>query len=242
MTVFYNSILRPAGTLFFFFILFFLLLTSPAAAQTNPPNPPNPPNPEDDNQFWNETQLIVPLNKKTDLILIGVFRGGGNFTDFIRPVDERGGGAIAFKLSKYLTIAPTYLYVAQQPTNTRKNFEHRLILNITPKFTAGKFTFTDRNHIERRVRHSLPNFVMYRNRLQIDHPVKIGEFEFKVYIADEVFYSTLVDAWVRNRIATGVFKQFSPRFYAEIFYLRQSDASVRPGDVHAVGTLFKITL
>lgn len=221
---------------FFLSLLLLSFLAIASLAQTADPNP------QDDNQFWNETQLIAPLTKKIDLVLIGVFRGGGNFSDFIRPVDVRGGGAVAFKLSKYLTIAPTYLYVSQHPTNTRKNYEHRLILNVTPKFTLGKFTFTDRNHFERRVRHSLPDFVMYRNRLQIDHPVRVGDFEFKVFVADEVFYSTLVDAWVRNRIATGIIKQFSPRFSGEFFYLRQNDASVRPGDVHAFGTLFKIYL
>lgn len=220
---------------FFFATLLFGLATISTQAQTNN-------QPQDENQSWNEVQLIAPLNKKTDLIFIGVFRGGGNFSGFMRPVDERGGGGIAFKLNKYLTIMPTYLYVAQQPTPTRKNFEHRLILNITGKVSLGKFTFTDRNLIERRVRHSLNDFVMYRNRLQIDHPVKLGSLTFKAYIADEAFYSSLQKAWIRNRIAFGVFKQITPRFYGEVFYVRQNDGLARPGDVHAIGTLFKINM
>ncbi|HMV86483.1 MAG TPA: DUF2490 domain-containing protein [Blastocatellia bacterium] len=221
---------------FFSPICFLFILTIAGLSQSSNPNP------QDETQFWNETQMIVPLNKKTDLILIGVFRGGGNFTDFLRPVDERGGGAVAFKVHKNLTIAPTYLYVSQQPTNTRRNAEHRLILNISPKFRIGKFMFTDRNHFERRVRHSLPDFLMYRNRLQIDHPVKIRDFEFKVFVADEVWYSTPANAWIRNRISGGIIKQFTPHFGAEFFYLRQNDGRARPGDLHVIGTLFRITL
>lgn len=220
---------------FFFAPLVLGLVSTSASAQINS-------QPQDETQSWNEVQVIAPLSKTVDLIFIGVLRAGSNFSDFLRPVDERAGGGIAFKLNKFLMVMPTYLYVAQQPSPTRKNFEHRLILNVTGKASLGKFNFTDRNLIERRVRHALDDFVMYRNRLQIDHPVKIGSWNFRAYVADEVWYSTLVDSWVRNRISGGVFKQFTPHFYGEVFYLRQNDGRARPGDVHAIGTLFKITL
>lgn len=236
MTALDNSIVRQPARLIIFFILAFLLFSNRAAAQTTQTDP------QDENQVWNETQVFIPLNKKTDLFLVGVLRAGANFTDFLRPIDERGGAGIAFKLNKYLTVMPTYVYVAQQPTRTRKNAEHRLILNVTPKFALGRFTFTDRNLIEFRVRHSLSNFVMYRNRLQIDYPVKIGEFGFKLFVADEAWYSTLLETWVRNRISGGIIKQFTPHFAAEFFYLRQNDGRARPGDAHVFGTLFRINL
>ncbi|HMV51333.1 MAG TPA: hypothetical protein PKD31_26570, partial [Blastocatellia bacterium] len=77
---------------------------------------------------------------------------------------------------------------------------------------------------------------------QIDHPVKIRDFEFKVFVADEVWYSTPANAWIRNRISGGIIKQFTPHFGAEFFYLRQNDGRARPGDLHVIGTLFRITL
>ena len=202
------------------------------------------PPPQNDNQFWNEVQLIKALDKKHDLIVIGVLRVG---RDFNRPVDERIGAALAFKPNKYLTLAPTYLYVDQQPFPGRRISEHRLIMNITGKVNLGKFLFTDRNLYERRVRRDSRDFTVYRNRLQIDHPAKIGSFSFKPFIADEVWYSTQAAAgrrmgWFRNRISAGIIKQFSERFNAEFFYLRQQDGISRPGDVHAVGTLFRVFL
>jgi hypothetical protein len=205
-----------------------------ANAQTSQPPP------RDDNQFWNEVQLIAPLHKKVDVMLIGVLRIGRYFD---RPVDERIGGAIAFKPNKYLTLAPTYLYVAQQPFAGSRITEHRLVANLTGKFSLGKWTFTDRNLIERRVRHSSRDFIVYRNRLQIDYPVKIGRFAFKPFVADEAWYSTNPGpqhGWTRNRLGGGIIKQIGEKSNFEIFYLHQHDGRARPGNVHAIGTLFRV--
>lgn len=42
--------------------------------------------PREDVQFWNETQLIIPMNERVDLIMIGVLRIGRSLT---HPIDER---------------------------------------------------------------------------------------------------------------------------------------------------------
>ncbi len=207
-----------------------------AQAQTTPPR--------EDKQFWNETQLIKPLSKDKDLIIIGVLRVG---RDFARPVDERIGAGLAFKPSKYLTIMPTYVYVDQQPFTGRRIKEHRVVFNATAKFKVGELTFTDRNLIERRVRHTSRDFTVYRNRLQLDYPARIGAFKFKPFIADEIWYSTQAgqqgrQGWFRNRISAGIIKQLSERFNAEVFYLRQTDGISFPGDVHALGTLLRVYL
>ncbi|MGE0128487.1 MAG: DUF2490 domain-containing protein [Blastocatellales bacterium] len=195
--------------------------------------------PREDIQFWNETQLIIPMSERVDLLMIGALRLGRDLTHL---VDERGGVGVAFKANKFLTIMPTWFYIAKQPTATRKSFEHRLIFNATVKFPVGKFNFTDRNLIERRVRHNNNDLTMYRNRLQIDHPARLGSFDFRVFVFDEVYYNWSQNALTRNRIAAGIIKQFSPSFTAEFFYMRQNDGSARPGDVHAIGTVFKIRL
>ncbi len=203
-----------------------------------------PAPPRTDNQFWHETQLIKPVSRDKDLVIIGVLRQG---RDFARPVDERLGAGLAFKLSKYLTLMPTYLYVDQQPFAGRRIQEHRLVFNATAKFKLGEITITDRNLVERRVRHISRDFTVYRNRLQIDHPVRIGNFNFKPFLADEIWYSTQTgpqgrQGWFRNRFTVGIIKQFSKQFNAEFFYLRQNDGVSFPGHVHALGTLFRVYL
>jgi hypothetical protein len=200
--------------------------------------------PREDRQLWTETQIIKPLKDDKDLIIIGVLRFG---REVRRPVDERIGGGVAFKLNKYLTLMPTYLYVDQQPFEGRRISEHRLILNLTGKIGLGKFTFTNRNLLERRVRRGTPDFTVYRNRLQIDHPVRIGTFQFKPFLAGEVWHSTqsamqVRQGWFRTRISSGIIKQFSKRFSGEFFYLYQRDSISLPGNIHAIGTLFRVYL
>jgi hypothetical protein len=208
-------------------------------AQAQTPLPPR-----EDRQFWGETQIIKPLADDKDLVIIGVLRFG---REVQRPVDERIGGGVAFKLNKYVTLTPTYLYVDQQPFDGSRISEHRLILNLTGKIGLGDFTFTDRNLIERRVRHGTPDFTVYRNRLQVDHPASIGTFQFKPFLACEIFHSTQAAAdgwqgWFRTRYAAGIIKQLGKRFNAEFFYLYQKDSVSRPGNIHAVGTLFRVYL
>jgi len=216
--------------------LFLLVNYYAAAAQSAPPR--------DDRQFWNETQFIKPLVKDTDLVVMAVLRIG---REWERPVDERVGAGVAFKVNRFLTITPTYLYVDQQPFAGLRISEHRAVLNVTGRFKIGELTITDRNLIEGRLRHASPDFVVYRNRLQLDHPARLGAFKFNPFLADEVWYSTQPlptgrPGWFRNRISAGIIKQLSERFNAEFFYLYQHDGVFRPGNVNAVGTLFRIIL
>ena len=207
-----------------------LSLTISSLAQTPPRH---------DTQFWNETQLAVPVSQKADLVLIGGLRFGREIS---RPVDERIGAGVAFKPNRHFTIQPYYLYVAQQPFAGRKVFEHRLNLDVTVRVFPGRFTIADRNRIERRVRHSSRDFTVYRNRLQIDHPARLGSFKFKPFVANEIFYDSSASRWTRNRFSVGIIREFSPRFTGEFYYLRQNDGRARPGNLHVIGTVFRIRL
>ncbi len=203
--------------------------------------------PREDHQFWNELQLIKHVNEKQDLVVIGVVRIGRNWQ---RPVDERIGAGYGFKLNKHLMIMPTYIHVEYQPYLTRVIHEERLVLNVTGKFNLGQFAFTDRNLIERRVRHSAADFTVYRNRLQIDHPAHLGGFKFRPFIADEIWASTQSRTvaqgggdfgWYRNRISVGISKQLSKHLLGDFFLLYQHDGLSRPGNIPVVGTFLRYT-
>jgi len=201
--------------------------------------------PRDDQQFWHETQFIKPLTERADLMIAGVLRAGRARQ---RPVDERIGAGVKFKLNQYLSFTPLYFYVDQQPFAGRRINEHRLIADLTVKVRLGKFTLTNRNRYEHRIRHRERDFEVYRNRLLIDHPAKLGSFTFKPFVGSEVFYSSLRgndlrrQGWSRARYLGGVNKQFNERLYGELFYVRQQDGFSRPGNVHAIGTLLRVLL
>jgi Protein of unknown function (DUF2490) len=192
-----------------------------------------------DTQFWSDNKIIKPVNNRVNLILFGTMRVGRDLT---RPVDERGGAGGSIKLTRFLTITPHWLYVVRQLTPTRKEIEHRLIFAATFQFSAGKFVFTERNQPERRLRIGGEDFTVYRNRLQIDHPAKLGSFDFRVFVADEVWYDFRQSAWVLNRISAGIIKKFSTQLTAHFFYLLQNVRRARPGNVHVIGAYCYIYL
>lgn len=198
------------------------------------------PLPDHDSQFWSEAQLSGTLIKdKVDITFWEFWRHG---RDFSFPTDLRTGAGLTFKINKHLTIQPTYLYLNQRPWTGVKNLSHRLLLDVTTKFSLGKFGFTNRHRYEKQFRHKRADDTQLRERLTIDHPVHIGEVEFKIFASDEIFYSTTFKEVYRNRFAVGVSKTFNPRFSAELFYLRQNDGRSRPGDIHALGTVLKVKL
>ena len=195
--------------------------------------------PRDDLQVWTETQVAIPLDSNVNLVLLGTVRFGRNVS---RPVNERIGAGVSFKAGKYLTIFPSYLRVAAQPTATSHSTEDRITLEATIKFPAGHFTIADRNRVEFHIHHPAPNFTQYRNRVQIEHPVKLGKLEIDAFVADEVFYDSIANAWIRNRAYAGAGKKINKHFTLEFYYVRQNDGHSHPGDINAMGSTFKFHL
>jgi len=192
-----------------------------------------------DTQQWSDIQVAVPLTKQIDFVLFGTLRIG---RDVSHPVDERLGVGFAFKAGKYLTFTPNYLHITTQPFRNTSLYENRLSFPGTLRFPLGHFTFSDRNLFERRLRHPGRNSTRYRNRLQIEHPLKFSELKLTAFTSDEVFYDWSFNAWVRNRFAVGVSKAFNKHFTQDFYYLRQNDGHSLPGDLNVIGTTLRVRL
>jgi hypothetical protein len=195
--------------------------------------------PRGDTQIWTETQVAIPLDKIVSLVLGGVVRFG---RDVSRPVNERIGAGVSIKAGKYLTLFPFYLRVQAQPTSISHSSEDRIVLEATGKFPAGHFTISDRNRLEFHIHHPAPNFIQYRNRLQLEHPLRVGKLEVDGFVADEVFYDSIAKAWIRNRVYLGASRKINKHFTLDLYYVRQNDGYSHPGDINALGTTFKFRL
>ena len=193
--------------------------------------------PRGDNQLWDELQLAVPIKQQVDFVLLGFARFGRNVS---RPVNERVGAGILVRCGKYLTVLPSYLYVASQPTSTNHSTEHRITLEATPRFPIRSFVVSDRNRVEFHFHSPSPNFVQYRNRMQIEHALPLHDLHG--FVADEVFYDSVASAWIRNRFYLGVAKKVNKHLTLEIYYVRQNDSHSHPGDINALGSIFKVRL
>lgn len=197
------------------------------------------PAPTDDTQLWNDLQITVPVKKKVDLIFTGSFRLGRSVS---HPVGQRAGISFAYKANNFLTFETGYLYVASQPSKGRKSYNSTLSFGGTIKFPVGKFTVSDRNQVEIRFRNSRPDSTRYRNRLRMEYPLVAGNTKFNSFASNEVFYDWSASEWVRNRFAVGANKKLNKRLTGEIYYMRQNDGRSRPGDLHIIGSIFRVNL
>jgi hypothetical protein len=192
-----------------------------------------------DTQNWNDVYLSVPLSKQVDFVMQGTLRNG---RDLSRPVDERFAIGFSFKLGKYLTVIPNYLYIGMQPFEGRRVFESRLSIPATVRIPVGKFLFSDRNLFERRLRRPGIDSTRYRNRFQVDHPIGPDKQKISLFVSDEVFYDWSFNAWVRNRAAIGLSKVVNKHFTLELYYMRQNDSRSVPGDLHIIGTTWRFKI
>ena len=192
-----------------------------------------------DNQEWNDFLLTVPITRQIDFGILGTLRLGRNWN---RPVDERIGVGVSFKLNQYLSASAALIHIGMQPFEGRVVYEDRTSFPITLRVPVGKFIVSDRNQFERRLRHPGVDSTRYRNRLQVEHPVGPKDLKLSIFVANEVFYDWSFNAWVRNRASVGITKVFNKHLTTDLYYLRQNDSHSVPGDLHVIGTFFRFKL
>jgi hypothetical protein len=227
----------------FLFLFLFIFISINAFSQTNPPR--------NDSQFWNDTQFTIPLKKELDekgkefdriaLIITSTLRGGRNWQHLI---DERIGFGFDFKVNKYLTLTPSYLYRADQPYLGKSERESRFRFAATLEKKFSKFSIKNRNLIEYRDRYrNVANSTRYRNKTIFSIPVTKDKKElFTPFIADEPYYDFLAKGWTRNEISAGISKKFTSNFTAEVFYLYQRNRGNILKNVNVVGVYLKFRI
>jgi hypothetical protein len=197
---------------------------------------------ETDFQLWNETQFIIPLNKKKDVnFVVSALGRLGN--DARKVVDARIGGMITKKFSKYVTVGGGYLYRYSNPTFLRKRYESRFIGMITFTAPLGKnFTLINRNQVQYEDRHSRLNATVLRTRLWLKREVTIGKTKIEPFVSFEPFYDFRLKGFARYRTQIGFSHKFNPKFSADFYYVRQNETGShsRPGTLNGIGTSFRV--
>ena len=209
--------------------LAFLLLTGSSFGQFLEP--------QDDTQSWNEVQLTAPLDKHFDFSTAVAMRFGKNITQLS---DGRFAFGIVWKPHKSINITPFYLYVRARNAAGLFRTEHRLNLRVVYRFPFKRFGLSHRSLIERRLRRPL-NSWRYRPSLTLEKDLpKEWVPGAKVFITEEVFYDSLLKRWSRNRLTVGLNKTISKQLSLDTYYMRQNDGFSRPGDLHVIGTTWRV--
>jgi len=195
--------------------------------------------PKTDNQSWNDVQFTIPLDKRTEVVFQGTLRLGDNLTD---PVDERWGIRFNSTVEKHLILQTLYFHREAKPPRGRSEYEDRLTFGANLRFPIQKFVLTSRNWFERRWREPQVDAWRYRNRLQLEHPFKLGRTKMVWQLSDEFFYDWSLHVWPRNRMSAGISHTFNKHLTLDLNYTRQNDSHTRPGDLNIIWSVWRIKL
>jgi len=198
-----------------------LFLSISAAAQTVDEN--------SDIVEWNDVTFIIPLKKKdengkrVDQWTLNILAGQRFGRNLKRGIDTRGAFTLNYRFNKNWTAGTGYLYRTFRPTEARRQFESRLMFFAIAEKKWTKATFRNRFLTTVLLKNSNPDTVVYRNRAQLNIPLKKKEREIVTpYFSDEPFYDFRIKKWFRNDFNAGISKQFTPKFGADFYYLHQS--------------------
>jgi hypothetical protein len=223
------------------FVLLILLLTSGSAFSQDDSL---------DTQFWNETQVIFPVIKKKDesgkateklsFFINGNLRANQGLARFI---DQRAGFGFIYRHNKYVSITPSYIYIAQKPLSRVNTYESRLRFAVNLENKWKTFSIDDRNLIEYRIRNSATDSVRYRNRLKFAYPIIRGDKEvIAPYASNEVFYDFQAKELSRNELSLGVTRKLNLNVSADFFYIWQANrsGSLKHANIFGINVKIKI--
>lgn len=206
---------------------------------------------EGDIQIWNETKIYFKSIKKKDKngedkkfispYVMGTLRIGQDVRHF---VSQRIGFGFDVQLNKYLKLTPSYYYVNEQPTKNAKSIEHRPRIELTAEKKWSKFSLSNRNRFEFRIRHNRGDSIRYRNKTTLKIPIKNSDGKEIVtpFISEEPFYDFQKKEWSRNEFSAGIGKKFTDKFSADFFYLLQNNTGNTLKRINAFGVNLKITV
>lgn len=219
----------------FLILIFIFVCSAPLSFSQDTAN-------ETEFNIWNETSITFPLIKETDksgkqfdrmnLTILGTLRLG---RDSLRPIDERIGVGINYRLNKYVSLAPDIFYRNSQPVPRSNNIETRFRMAVILQKSWAKFSLNNRQQIEYRLRNSRKDEVRYKPRLRLNVPIiKEKQEIITPFALVEPYYNITTKKWTRNEIFLGFGKKINNNFSIDIYYLNVKDASL-PKQVHGLG-------
>jgi hypothetical protein len=196
-----------------------------------------PDDTEHDAQLWPDVQVSFNLRDRWSVFLFGTMRLG---RDWATITNEQVGFGATKRVGEHLSTLISYRYLHTEAFPGRHVNEHRIFGDISPRVNLHRrLVLVDRNRFEwRRVN---GNFMYrYRNRIQVERPIEVGEKRVIPYVAFESFYDSRFRAWSRFQIYTGARIPLTKNVTLDSFYMHQWDSRAVPGYIDVVGALWRI--
>ena len=191
---------------------------------------------EHDAQLWPDVQISFNLRPQWSVFIFGTTRLG---RDLSAVTNEQIGFGASRRFGTGLTGSISYRHFHTEAILGRHINEDRIFGDATPRRSIGRnLILVDRNRFEwRRVNGRV--MYRYRNRIQLERPVNVGEKRVTPYAAFEAFYDSRSRAWSRFQIYTGTRVPLSKHVTFDGFYMHQWDSRVVPGYLDVIGALWR---
>lgn len=151
-------------------------------------------------EYWSRYSFELPLNKKVSYLIKPEWRIKDDMTDkYLFKLEQ----AVAFKLNKFLELAPYYVW---QESKTKGNYDRSdlVYLDVTGKILL-KEVFDLRIIDRLRYQYNFDKeLTVFRNSSRLTKSFKIKSFEVSPFIEDEIFYDTKQDKLNENWASAGM--------------------------------------
>jgi Protein of unknown function (DUF2490). len=192
----------------------------------------------EDNQFWNDLQMTVPMTKEADFFIQMTARFDKNAA---RYNEGRFGIGFVLKPTKTFSVSPFYLNIQARGSNGKFRREHRLNLRATYRLPVRGFALAHRSGFEYRIRQPR-NSWRYRPSLTFEKGIEKIIPGAQFFVTEEIFYDSQLKKFSRNRFTAGINKSLNKNLSLDVYYMRQNDGFSRPGDLNVIGTSWKVKL
>ncbi|MFH0941100.1 MAG: DUF2490 domain-containing protein [Candidatus Omnitrophota bacterium] len=167
-------------------------------------------------QYWHTETLNWKINKDWKLSFAEEQRFDDDASHYF--YQEGDITATYSGISDWFDVSLGFKHVLTESNNRWKREEWFPIISGLFKFNIGKFSLTDRNRLEYRIREAATDFWNYRNRLTVKAPWKFTSSQIRPYIADEFFVNETVS---ENRSYAGFTFNITKELSADIYYLQK---------------------
>ncbi len=155
---------------------------------------------ERDWEYWSRYSLETPINKEISYLIKPEWKIKNDMRDnYLFKLEQ----AIAFKLNKFLEVAPYYVW---QEKKSSGNYDRSDLayLDITGKMPFKKF-FELKVLDRLRYQYNFDtNITTWRNSTRLTKAFKLAKFEIFPFVEDEIFYDTKLDTFNENWASAGL--------------------------------------